>query len=518
MGRGSALRKKTVIDEKNSFIGERIVHLDLKGAPPSIEYIDSFMNFIASMGATGILIEYEDMFPYSNELEGIKAHNAYTPQDIKKILFFADLNNLTVVPLVQTFGHLEFVLKLEKYKNHREVSKYPQVLCPTYKDSTWLINRMIDQVLKAHPTSKYIHIGCDEVFYLGKCERCKKKMADEKLNEHKLFLNHVKKVASYVTEVYKVRPIIWGDKITDLGVDLIKEFQIPQLLDVMLWHYRPDVSMRYDDKFFEVFGRVFNSFWIAGAFKGATAVDSIVTNRKYHLANLISWMEIIITWNHKINFKGIVLTGWQRYDHFSVLCELLPVGIPSLATSLEFLNTISDVDDETLGRTLECQEVDTFDTSVSIFHPQAFCNFPGFYVYKTIVTFYNLQQRIYSLRDIPNGWFSTFNILYSFSSPAQVENFVINFPIDALKLELKESWSVLQEHMNEIYDEYTVNEWLLTYIVPFSIRLDGLSKAKKAILMKRDWPRRPFVNKTAIQSLQTACSTDNEFCGSMFFT
>lgn len=38
--------------------------------------------------------------------------------------------------------------------------------------------------------------------------------------------------------------------------------------------------------------------------------------------------------------KGIILTGWQRYNHFSALCELLPVGIPSLVLALHFLNNV----------------------------------------------------------------------------------------------------------------------------------------------------------------------------------
>ena len=44
---------------------QRIVHLDLKGAPPSISYLKKVLAMSKGLGATGVLVEWEDMFPWS---------------------------------------------------------------------------------------------------------------------------------------------------------------------------------------------------------------------------------------------------------------------------------------------------------------------------------------------------------------------------------------------------------------------------------------------------------------------
>lgn len=64
-------------------------------------------------GATGLLIEWEDTFPYTRELSAIGSKGpgnrggAYSVVEAKQILQLANDNGLIVIPLVQTFGHLE---------------------------------------------------------------------------------------------------------------------------------------------------------------------------------------------------------------------------------------------------------------------------------------------------------------------------------------------------------------------------------------------------------------------------
>ena len=124
----------------------RVVHLDLKGAPPKLSYIKELFPLVREAGATAILMEYEDMFPFWGTLRNISAKNAYTQRDVQNIQKWAAQNDLIVIPLVQTFGHLEFVLKLDEFKELREVPIYPQSICPSQDKSWQVIQEMIDQV------------------------------------------------------------------------------------------------------------------------------------------------------------------------------------------------------------------------------------------------------------------------------------------------------------------------------------------------------------------------------------
>lgn len=67
------------------------------------------------------------------------------------------------IQLVQTLGHLEFVLKHKELGHMRELSNFPSVLCPTRPGGKELVLSMIAQVLAMQPDAKFIHIGADEV-------------------------------------------------------------------------------------------------------------------------------------------------------------------------------------------------------------------------------------------------------------------------------------------------------------------------------------------------------------------
>ena len=144
-------------------IKQRIVHLDLKGAPPKIHYLVKIIPLLRQWGATGLLVEYEDMFPFKNELNCLARKQAYTSDDIKTLQDVANYEKMKFIPLIQTFGHLEFVLKHDRFSHLRELPENPMALCPSNEDSVPLIQAIIDQVMSEHDDLKYLHIGGDEV-------------------------------------------------------------------------------------------------------------------------------------------------------------------------------------------------------------------------------------------------------------------------------------------------------------------------------------------------------------------
>lgn len=372
--------------EKNSqnyenLFQNKIVHLDMKGAPPKLSYLEEIFPLFSKLGATGILLEYEDMFPYSGDIKNIAANNAYSLDVIDKINRAAEKNNLEIIPLIQTFGHLEFVLKLSEYQHLREVPEQPQAICPSRNESIALVYQMLEEVAKLHPKAKRIHIGADEVYFIAKCNTCQMRMSNQQwVSSSDLFLDHVKNVAWYVQHKLGLKPMMWDDHFRSISEQVLLKSQIGSMVELVVWNYTPILELRSD--VWNKYLNIFDSIWAASSFKGATGSNQILTSIRYHMDNHIAWMSLVSQYRGSPHFeklKGIMMTGWQRYDHFAVLCELLPVSLPSLAANLLLLRygpNLQQIDEE-LSRWLQCS-----DSFFTLSLPQGYvntihCRYPG---------------------------------------------------------------------------------------------------------------------------------------------
>uniref|UniRef100_A0A8D9A6A9 beta-N-acetylhexosaminidase n=1 Tax=Cacopsylla melanoneura TaxID=428564 RepID=A0A8D9A6A9_9HEMI len=475
---------------------QRIVHFDLKGAPPKVSYLKHVFALIKKLGATGVLLEWEDMFPWRGPIKELAASNAYSKEDIKEILASAKDNSLAVIPLIQTFGHMEFALKYNTFSSLREVPESAQALCPSLNDSLTLVEHMVEQVIALHGHVPYLHVGCDEVFQMGECPRCRPKPRED------LFLSHVANVARIVKKQSPhTIPLIWDDMLRHLPAATMMLYKMNTLVEPMVWVYAEDIYRFVPSNVWDKYASVFPYIWTASAFKGAFGETMYVPNVKRHLENNLNWLELMSNEGplYKGGFRGIAITGWQRYDHFATLCELLPAAIPSLAvntlaTSRGFFNATLL---EPLVSGLECSIMPPSSVPIMsdpfLWDTLGRCGFPGHGFFNFLQRFNSLQREVADFItqiDHKRSWLTQYNVRHNFSSPLRVDELLMDAP--RLYHTATSMVHSAIENLQGVYDNYTVAEWIEQNIWPLIQRLDKIQQDGANLKQRKVWPRRPF--------------------------
>ncbi|XP_007957982.1 hexosaminidase D [Orycteropus afer afer] len=459
-----------------SLFSMRIVHLDLKGAPPKISYLSEIFPLFRALGANALLVEYEDMFPYEGHLKLLRAQHAYSPSEIREILYLARQNELEVIPLVQTFGHMEFVLKHDAFSHLREVALFPNTLNPHKAESLALVTAMVDQVMELHGGTRWLHIGCDEVYYLGEGEASRQWLQQEQNSKAKLCLSHMTAVAGHVlAHQPTTTPLVWDDMLRDMPEDLLQESGLPQLVEPVLWDYGADLDIHGKVVLMEKFQKCgFPRLWAASAFKGATGPHQALTPIEHHLRNHLQWLWVAQAGPAGL-LQGIVLTGWQRYDHFAVLCELLPVGIPSLAICLQSLLR-GGFSQEVKDRVESCLGVASLDTTD--FTREGTGCFPGSDILALVTQVsLHLRSSVEALLDgnrYVTGWFSPYHRRRKVVHPVMVQH----MQPDVLSLLAR--WGALvpelEAALQRVFYPDAVEEWLEENVRPSLQRLQDLAQ------------------------------------------
>merc|ERR1712156_203386 len=493
-----------------------LVHLDLKGAPPKIDFLLKFIQNAKDHGATGLLIEYEDMFPFEGMLKDVAAVNHYNKSDIYNILIRSKELGLEVIPLVQTFGHMEFILKHGQFAHLRDSAEMPESICPCHQQTMSLIGLYIDQVMALHKDVKHLHIGCDEVYHLGECSDWSGQGRTD------VFVKHVTNVANYVKNKYhQVESIIiWDDMLRNfMSTEMmpLKDLVVP-----MVWVYAEEVYHFMPTYNWDRFSEVFPTAWTASAYKGADGPTASVPNIQKRLTNNLNWLDGMSNEESKFQngFQGIVITGWSRYDHFAVLAELLPAAMPSLSTNLISVSHgyFNASWQKELYSALQCADnsrlYDEFidlESDPTLHEKMSWCFFTGSAIFKMIHVLGSVQQEVqeylqkYSSQE---GWLTEFNFRHNYSSPFRVnegldEHNRMTYLVTSLTKQA-------QQALSEIYDDYTVAEWIEQKIYPLHKDLNDFKARAESLKRRNTWPRRPFPILKAVQEMLATSTTTSK--------
>ncbi len=182
-------------------------HLDMRIQVMTIPALKAFVQQLHRGGINTLIMEYEATYPYEKH-PLIANHRAYTKSAIQDFIAYCGQLNIDVIPLQQSFGHVEYILRHYRYKTLREDNKNLSQVCPqqTVEDSL-LFTDLYTELAATHP-SPYIHIGCDETYLLGHCALCRAKVEKEGIS--KLYTDYVRMLCNIVIRLGK-RPVLWAD-------------------------------------------------------------------------------------------------------------------------------------------------------------------------------------------------------------------------------------------------------------------------------------------------------------------
>jgi hypothetical protein len=173
------------------------------------DYLKERLKRLAELGYNTIVWEVENNIRWETCPECV-APDAFTKEEIKDILDYSRGLGLEPVPLLQTIGHCEYVLKNKKYKPLAELPDRIDQYCPQNPEVGRLLRKWIEEYLEVFGRVRYFHVGADEAYTLGECPRCRAYADAHSLSD--LYVGHINAVSGPLVE-RGIRPVIWGDMI-----------------------------------------------------------------------------------------------------------------------------------------------------------------------------------------------------------------------------------------------------------------------------------------------------------------
>lgn len=293
----------SMVAQNNSYaFKEKVMYVDFRSEVHTIDALKQLAQKVAADGFTCMMLEYEATFPFEKHAT-LQNRYAFTKEEIKDYVAYCDRLGLEVIPLQNCMGHMQYILRHDRYAALREDKADMSQVCPLkIKDAVPVFKEIFAEVAALHP-SKYFHIGCDETFLLGSCKKCAAYAKEH--GKSKLFVEYVKAMCEIVLEMGKT-PIIWADIILKYPENL---GELPKELIYLDWNYGWDVNK---------FGKISNlldanvNLWGGSSLRSGPD-DIYLTQWEKHFNNLRDYVPFA----RKSGYQGMVQTSWSTSGAYS---------------------------------------------------------------------------------------------------------------------------------------------------------------------------------------------------------
>lgn len=277
-----------------------VLHLDFNSVQMRKESVIDSLRTAAAAGYNAVLWEVEDKIRWETCPECVH-HDAFTKEEFRSILDEADRLGLRPIPLMQTFGHAEYILRHGQRRELLEDPAFPSCYCVSRPETRAFLKALLHEYLEVFGSRvKDFHLGGDEAVVFGTCPTCRKRDKMELYAEHLLAVSEELRARG-------IRPGIWCDMILKAGE--AGTAKIPR--DFTIWHW--DYAYGLPDRTgFSWTGKTDLlrrlGFEVIFAASTSSCGDGLFLPRYgYHGANVAAAAALA----RKEKFRGLCVTSWS---------------------------------------------------------------------------------------------------------------------------------------------------------------------------------------------------------------
>lgn len=291
--------------------GKRLIyHLDFNSLQRTKAAVVRELEYVASVGYNAVLWEIENAVRFDCCPE-VAAPEAFTKKEFKDILVEANRLGLEPIPLMQTFGHGEYVLRHDRFRPLREVQERYDCYCPSKPETRMFLKELLHEYLEVFgPDVKRFHLGGDEAWFYQTCADCQARDPLE------LYVEHLSDVGAEL-RAKGIRPGCWHDMIVRFCHESGGKFSRFRDFTIWFWDYAYPKSWhpwgRADEPLHELVAAGCETF-ICGSAQ-SWKEDPFLVRYRVHRENLSACAALA----KKENLSGFCVTSWTIHQGLKCL-------------------------------------------------------------------------------------------------------------------------------------------------------------------------------------------------------
>jgi hexosaminidase len=208
----------------------RGVHL--LATPDALSFHGRMIDKILSRFKINNILLQAETIAWDSHPETARPDRAMSKEDVRKLIRIANDHHITVTPLIQALGHVNWAFN---GGHNTEIAEDPKALyayCPRNPKAWQFMSEITDEVIDLFGHPEYVHMGLDEFDMRGEFpyhEECKK------IGKEQLYIDEIIRLHDYLKSRGR-KMMMWGDILTKPGF-AAKIGQVPKDILICDWRY-----------------------------------------------------------------------------------------------------------------------------------------------------------------------------------------------------------------------------------------------------------------------------------------